>query len=397
MVKKFLLLVGFLFVWHQIHASDGLFIQADSLSDQSSSFIKNDSGTQTLSLVFAGDIMGHDPQIAGAFNESDSSYNYEPTFRYIADYISTADIAIANLEVTLAGAPYTGYPQFSSPDALAAAAHDAGFDVMVTANNHALDRGAKGLVRTLKVLDSIGFQHTGTFLNPADREERYPLMLNKNEFRISLLNYTYGTNGIVVKPPYSVNRIDTAQIRKDIEKSISDSAEYIICLMHWGLEYERIENAEQKKLAQFIFNCGANAIIGSHPHVVQPIRMEKFAEIDSLTDYPVVYSMGNFVSNQRAQYKDGGIMAEMHLSRKNGRVTLDSLLYLPYWVYREEIRPEKFTFYVLPVSFYERNPETIHLTENDLYRFNRFKIDTREHLIEARESQFYQQKQAENK
>lgn len=385
----FLLSMVLLFASKQALTAESFHSHADSLAEEAYFSQKSDSASQTLTLVFAGDIMGHDPQISGAFNESDSTYNYEPTFRYITNYISAADIAIANLEVTLAGAPYTGYPQFSSPDALAAAAHAAGFDVMVTANNHALDRGARGLVRTLIVLDSLGLKHTGTFMNPADRASRYPLMLTKNGFRIAVLNYTYGTNGIVVKPPYSVNRIDTAQIRKDIEKSVSDSAEYILCLMHWGLEYERAENAEQRRLAQFIFSCGADAIIGSHPHVVQPIRMERYTEIDSLVDYPVVYSMGNFVSNQRAQYKDGGIMAEMHLSRQDGKVKLDSLLYLPYWVYREEVGAEKFTFYVIPVSLIEKHPETTHLNNDDLDRLNRFKSDTRNHLLEARESNFY--------
>ena len=99
--------------------------------------------TSRLSLVFAGDIMGHDEQITGAWDDSLRDYNYEPTFRYVRPFIEQADIAIGNLEVTLAGKPYKGYPQFSSPDALAVAARDAGFDVFIQANNHALDRGKK--------------------------------------------------------------------------------------------------------------------------------------------------------------------------------------------------------------------------------------------------------------
>src|SRR5512133_254620 len=191
------------------------YLISPALSQADSAF----SDTSRLQLVFTGDIMGHDEQITGAWNADSSRYDYEPTFRYLKPYLEQADIAIGNLEVTLAGPPYKGYPQFSSPDALATAARDAGFDVFIQANNHALDRGAKGFRRTLRVLDSLKIVHTGTFLDSTDRAMNYPLILEKNGVRIALLNYTYGTNGLVIEKPSIIKRIDTAIIRLDLQKA----------------------------------------------------------------------------------------------------------------------------------------------------------------------------------
>lgn len=357
--------------------------------------IETYSDTSKLVLLFAGDIMGHDTQIIGAYDEQSKSYNYEPVFRYVRDYISHADIAIGNLEVTLAGPPYKGYPQFSSPDALVIEAKEAGFDMMVTANNHAIDRGSEGFKRTLFVLDSLRLLRAGTYLDSLERDSIYPTIVEKNGIRIALLNYTYGTNGLKVKPPLIINRIDTAQISIDLAKAKSANPDYTIVLVHWGKEYERIENDAQKKLAYHMLKNGADAIIGSHPHVVQPIRMLKL-DGDSLKTYPVVYSLGNFVSNQRAQYKDGGIIAELHLSRYADSLKLDSLLYLPYWVWRQDHPTGTSTFYVVPIGSYEANASKFEFTEGDIYRLERFASDTRKHLKDAKESTYYRKEKRSN-
>ncbi len=370
--------------------ADTLLLSADSLSVQESvsdTVLAKDVDS-SLVIVFAGDIMGHDAQINGAYIDSSGTYDYEPTFRYVSDYLKAADLAIGNLEVTLAGPPYKGYPQFSSPDALAIEAQKAGFDVFVTANNHALDRGYKGMERTKRVLDSLGIVHAGIYMDSTDRDARYPLIVEKKGVRLALLNYTYGTNGLKVKPPYIINRIDRAQIKADVEKAESVDPDYIVCVIHWGKEYERDENVKQQEMARFILDCGVDAIIGSHPHVVQPIKLLGCGN-DTIRKCPVVYSMGNFVSNQRAQYKDGGIMAELHLSKKKGVVEFDSISYMPYWVYREPVAEEKYTFYVLPVPFYEEDSSLVNLSDNDLWRFNRFTNDTRKHLEDANESVFF--------
>lgn len=344
--------------------------------------------TNLLTIIFAGDIMGHDAQIEGAFDSATQLYNYEPTFRYISDYISDADIAIGNLEVTLAGTPYKGYPQFSSPDALAKEIKKAGFDILVTANNHALDRGEAGFVRTLNMLDSLSFCRAGTYYDSLEQASIHPLIFEKNSIRIALLNYTYGTNGLIIKPPYRINRIDTSVIAYEINKARLANPDFTIVFIHWGNEYEREENTYQQKLAEFMLSKGVDAIIGSHPHVVQPVRYISLPD-DTLNVYPVVYSLGNFISNQRAQYKDGGIIAELHISKVGQYAKLDSLNYLPYWVWRQDHSNGESTFYIVPVAKYESNPADYEMLPGDIYRLNRFATDTRKHLSNVKESVYY--------
>jgi len=353
-----------------------------------SGFIKTDFDTNRLVILFVGDIMGHDTQIEGAFNQQTGNYNYEPVFRYMKNYFLDADIVVGNLEVTLAGPPFKGYPQFSSPDELALEARSAGFDMLVTANNHALDRGEQGFKRTLFMLDSLGFLRAGTYNDSLERDSIYPVILEKNGIRLALLNYTYGTNGLKIPPPFIINRIDTALMSTDLAKAKLAEPDYTLVFMHWGKEYERTENDEQRMLANHIIRNGADAIIGSHPHVVQPIREIKIAT-DSLKSYPVVYSLGNFVSNQRAQYKDGGIVAELHISNCGDSTWLDSLFYLPYWVWRQDRNDGKSTFYVVPVALYEQDPVQFDLNASDKYRLERFAADIRHHLKDAKESNYY--------
>lgn len=350
--------------------------------------------TSNLVLVIAGDIMGHDSQINGAYVDSSNTYNYEPTFRYIKDYFTDADIAVGNLEVSLAGKPYKGYPQFSSPDELAIAAKDAGLDILLTANNHSLDRRAKGVQRTIDVLDTLEILHTGTFVSSEERDKYFPLIIEKKGIRIALLNYTYGTNGLRVDTPYVVNRIDTAVIRRDLEKAKLAEPDFTCVTIHWGVEYQREENSRQRRTADFIFRHGADAIIGSHPHVIQPIKYHSVETEDTIEKRPVFYSLGNFVSNQRAQYKDGGIVAELHVSKTDSIVRLDSVAYLPYWVYRED-HSKKSTFYVVPVSKFEQDSSLIKFQDNSIWRFQRFTNDTRNHLKEAKESTYYKRKYSE--
>lgn len=380
----------------QIKAQDGDTINYDKSLIAADTAITDTTiqKSSSLKIVFAGDIMGHDAQIEGAWVDSIKKFNYEPTFSHIADYISAADIAVGNLEVTLAGPPYKGYPQFSSPDELAIAAKNAGFDIMVMANNHALDRGTPGFKRTLNVLDSLEILHTGTFLNDSIRNLFYPLIVEQNNIRLAILNYTYGTNGLKIPSPYIINRIDTALIRKDLQKAMLAHPDITIVTIHWGIEYERNENKTQQVLAHFILNNGADAIIGSHPHVIQPIKNVIYNTNDSGNTRPVFYSLGNFVSNQRAQFKDGGIVAELVLSKNDSTTRIDSVAYLPYWVYRED-ENEKSTFYVLPVQKYENDTSLFDFDDNNKWRFNRFVNDTRTHLSGFSESNFYTIKKSE--
>lgn len=292
--------------------------------------------TDTLSLLFVGDLMQHQGQINAA--RTATGYDYSGYFEYVKEEIQRADFAIANLEVTLGGKPYKGYPAFSAPDEYLTAIHDAGFNVLVTANNHSLDRGRKGLERTIQLIDSLNIPHAGTYINSEEREKKYPLLLEKKGFRIAILNYTYGTNGIPVTPPNIVNYIDTAIIAKDIEASKALTPDAIIACMHWGIEYQPLPSKEQKFLADWLLRQGVDHIIGSHPHVVQPMEVRE----DSLTNqkHLVVYSLGNFISNMSARRTDGGLIVEMKLV-KDSITQMRDCRYSLVWTARPALSRKK--------------------------------------------------------
>lgn len=294
--------------------------------------------------------MGHIEQIWSAEDREKHIYDYDTVFTYIKQVIDEADIAIANLEVTLAGPPYTGYPGFNSPSALAAACKNAGIDCMVTANNHAADRRSGGIIKTIHVLDSLGIQHTGTFTNPDEKEKGYPLLLKKNGFTLALLNYTYGTNGITVKNPSVINTIDRETIAKDIEKVSGKKPDLIIVYLHWGNEYETTPSHSQYDLADFLFEKGADLVIGSHPHVLQKMVWTK--NTVSGKGRVVVYSLGNFISNQQKLKTRGGAMARIEIKKTGNDVIITDADYYLTWVY-SPIEKYRKRFYVIPCSEYE--------------------------------------------
>jgi poly-gamma-glutamate synthesis protein (capsule biosynthesis protein) len=304
----------------------------------------------SVTLLFTGDIMGHDTQINAAWDSLSGEYYYDNCFQFVKPIFEKADFTICNLEVTLAGPPFKGYPQFSSPDALAVALKNAGVDVLATANNHSCDRRKQGVERTIHVLDSLKIPHTGTFLNQEDYRKNHPLFLEKNNIRIALLNYTYGTNGIPTQKPNIVNRIDTNQIRKDIARAKEAQPDHIIVFMHWGLEYKHHPNKKQITLAQFCKDQGADIVIGSHPHVLQKMEWDKAGDSSV-----VVYSLGNFVSNQRTFPRDGGAMFEITFSKNNGKSIVQDAGYYLTWVYPPKIRGDK-EFFILPIKDFEEKP-----------------------------------------
>lgn len=307
-----------------------------------------------LTLLFIGDIMGHDEQIASAWNSETKNYEYDDVFRYIRDEISEADIAVANLEVTLGGRPYKGYPAFSSPASLASACMNAGIDVLATANNHSVDRGKKGILNTIRRLDSLGIIHTGTFADSIARDTLSPMIIERNGISIALLNYTYGTNGLKVPSPTIVNMPDTNLIASDIAKAKALKPDVIIPFVHWGIEYDTLPSAEQIRLAGFFFTRGADLVIGSHPHVLQ--QMEWTLADSSRNDRIVVYSLGNYVSNQRTIRRDGGAMVRIELEKTGSLTKVSRAGYYLTWVHTP-VEDGKRKFYVLPCSIFENKPE----------------------------------------
>ena len=285
---------------------------------------------EQVSLLFVGDLMQHQAQIDAALR-ADGSYDYSHCFSLVKESISHADLAVGNLEVTLGGEPYRGYPQFSAPDEYLLAIKDAGFDILTTANNHSLDRRSKGLERTLTLIDSIGLTAFGTYRNMDDRNLRYPLIVEKNGIRIALLCATYGTNGISATPPNIVNSLDRKELATDIEAAHAMKPDVIIAIVHWGYEYQQTPSREQRELAQWLIEQGVDHIIGSHPHVVQPI--EKIAHTDYPTHHAVIYSLGNYVSNMSITHGDVGMVVELTIEKIGHTTRLKSLT--PHLVWTE--------------------------------------------------------------
>ncbi|MDR2534344.1 MAG: CapA family protein [Tannerellaceae bacterium] len=323
-----------------------------------------------VTLLFAGDAMQHQSQLASA--RRNDGYDYYSYFKHLRAEIASADIAVVNLEVTLGGSPFTGYPQFSAPDEFAFALKDAGFNVVLNANNHILDRGSRGLRRTLDVLDAIPVAHTGAFRNYYERSILNPLIVVAQDIRFAMLNYTYGTNGIVAQPPVVVNYIDREQILSDIAKARSLNADIIVANMHWGDEYRLIQNQEQDALADFMIREGVDLVIGSHPHVVQPSRamIDLHGNISNI----VVYSLGNLVSGMIAPNTYGGQIVKVVVEKSPFRqAVIKRAEYALVYRYKDSTGG-MVDFSVIPVSHAERADSipTIELNHADYNMMMRF-------------------------
>lgn len=268
---------------------------------------------QEATLLFAGDAMQHEKQLVAA-RQPDGSYDFSNYYANIDSTIAAADYAVVNLETPLGGAPYSGYPLFCAPDTFAASLRHSGFDLFLLANNHALDRRDNGLIRTVNTLSDMGIPSIGGYRSKADRHKRMPYITEVKGFKIAFLNYTYGTNGIPLQGKAYVDLIDRNAIATDVHSARSRGAELVCVCIHWGDEYHLLPNATQRSLARFMQNLGVDMIIGSHPHVIQP--MELLTDSTTQRSTVVCYSLGNFISAMKDRDCRGGAMLEVKLSRR---------------------------------------------------------------------------------
>lgn len=341
----------------------------------------------TVSLLFAGDAMGHEPQFQWAYNPQTDTYDYEPNFRYVQPYIAKSDLAIVNLEVTLGGKPYSGYPTFSTPDSYKDALVNCGFDVLTLANNHILDRGKRGLERTLDLVSDC--PNAGAYRDSADRAERYPLILELQGLRIALFNVTYGCNGFFPVKPNMVNFIDTAEIAADLASIEGKNIDLKIMSIHWGDEYVLKAVPKQRELARWLAEKGFDLIIGGHPHVVEDAEYIKVARVRDNkkveVEVPVLYSLGNLISNQRREHTHGGIMVRVDINRDNAAI--ENVTFLPCYVHKGTITYQKdgkpFTekhFFLLPTTDYISGKLPFKLDEESDKTLRRFHKNTTERL-----------------
>ncbi|MCI3920373.1 CapA family protein [Paenibacillus sp. TRM 82003] len=293
-------------------------------------------------LVAIGDIMMHTPQLPGAYDKETDTYDFSSFFAPLKSLFTEADWAFANLETPIAGDDrgFRGYPLFNAPVALADALADAGFDVLSTANNHSLDQGFSGIEHTLETLRAKQLIPIGTAATEeASREIAY---VEKNGITAGFLSYTYGTNGIPIPKdkPFAVNLIDEARIAADIEKAREGGADAVVVSLHFGQEYQREPSDEQRRVARGAIEAGADLIIGHHPHVVQPYEMYETTSPDgSKREGLIMYSLGNYISNQFGGYKEYGAVLKVAFRKTyqpdgTARTNIAEVDAIPTWVHK---------------------------------------------------------------
>ena len=309
----------------------------------------------TLSAI--GDLLMHMPVINSC--AANGEYDFESVFRYLSDYIQQADYAAANLETTLAGTDngygYSGYPQFNCPDAIIDGVKNAGFDMVLTANNHTYDTRTTGLKRTVEVIKNKGLAYLGS---KADASEPNFVIVEENGIRLALACYTYednadpqieAPNGHMMTPEDALllNTFDYANLElfyQEIAASLTladaGDADAFVLFIHWGSEYQTVHNDAQKQIAQKMCDLGVDVIVGGHPHVVQPVELLTSTTNENQKTV-CLYSMGNAVSNQRlgnisyvstAHTEDGALFSVTFSRYSDGTVILEDAQVLPLWV-----------------------------------------------------------------
>ncbi len=340
----------------------------ESYKKNISSVFNNEPETYSASILAAGDIMVHGPQLNAQYDSSNKTYSFDNNFKHVKKYIEKADYSLANLETTLAGSdvyPYSSYPLFNSPDELADALKNAGFDLLSTINNHSFDKGDLGVSRTLSVLKEKGFDTVGTRENIDDDDF---LIKNINNIKVGITSYSYGDikndnkylNGIKISEDFEdkMNIFDAHDVDSAFD-TISTTLDKLedtdiqIVVLHWGVEYTRDEINFQKELAQKLCNAGVDIIIGSHPHVVQPVETIKSS--DGETETVVIYSLGNYISNQRREnvsaYSEDGLMVNIDITKKSNEdeATVKKVTCIPTWVNKYN-HNGKYVYEIIPIE-----------------------------------------------
>lgn len=291
-----------------------------------------------FTMTAIGDTLCHNTQYWDAYNSSTKQYDFSYVYDDIKDYTSSADITIGSLETTFAGEDrgYSNYPVFNSPDSLATGLKDIGVDVISLAGNHALDYGYSGICRTIDVLDNVGISHLGTYKSAEDQDKI--LIKDFKGVKIAFINYTYGTNGLPVPSdkPYCLNLIDKDLISKQIKQAKGQNVDMIVACMHWGTEYKTSANDEQKELADFLFKSGVDIILGNHPHVLEPMEKKTITLDDGSTkDVFVVYALGNFTADQRAEITRDSAILNLDITKdSDGKILINKVSYVPIYMYK---------------------------------------------------------------
>ncbi len=333
----------------------------------------------TISISAVGDLMCHSPQFQYARVNADS-FDFNPEFNYIKQYLINSDFVFGNLETVAAGKSfnYSGYPAFNSPDDFIKAIRAAGFTMLVTSNNHAFDRGANGVLRTISVIKKTGLDYDGTFSSQRDRDSIR--IFNLKGIKVAFLAYTYGVNGNYIPKgkSYLINLIDTTLIKHDINSARKAGTDIVLVYFHFGTQYKRSPDEFQKQIVDKTIKYGADIIIGSHPHVIEPAAFFKTQDAKLDTGF-VAYSLGNFVSNQRWRYADAGVILKIFLTKniKTDSIFINKVTYLPTWVFKGLVNGKN-EFNVLPAQDAFEQDCPSFLSQGDKLKMQQAFEDTRE-------------------
>ena len=322
----------------------------DSIKSEEEKQAAENNKTEETDITFTmsaiGDIMCHNTQYFDAYNKENNTYDFSYVFEDISFYTKTADIAIGSLETTFAGEEqgYSSYPTFNTPDNLAYELKDIGLDVLSTAGNHALDKGFDGLARTIDVLNDADISHLGTY--KTQEEQNQVLFKYVKGIKIAFINYTYGTNGIQIPKgkDFCVNLIDKDLIKKHIDLAKEGNADIIVACMHWGTEYQTTPNSTQTELTDFLFQNDVDIVLGTHPHVLQPMEKRTVTLEDGTTkDGFIIYSLGNFIADQNAKNTRSSVILNLTITKHtDNTLTIDKADYVPIYMYKNtELKSKK--------------------------------------------------------
>ncbi len=332
----------------------------------------------TATIANTGDVLMHRPLVTHNYDSETGTYNFDVFFRYFAPYIQQADFAVANLEVTLCGTDngygYSYYPGFNCPDAIATSLKTAGFDLVLTANNHCYDTRTVGLLRTQQVVEDAGLLHVGTV---PDTETPRWLVQDINGIRVGMMCYTYETtpktpggkslNGIPLAADaaelvcsFDYNDLDAfyQEVEQNLTEMQEAGAEATVMYIHWGNEYKLVQNGWQSQIAQKLCDLGIDVIVGGHPHVIQPMELLQ-SSVDETHKTVCLYSTGNMVSGQRRYemnlntgHTEDGILFHFTFAKySDGTVILESAEIVPLWLnlYRDP-NTDLHVYHVLPLD-----------------------------------------------
>ncbi len=304
-----------------------MFLLSGCVKDEEEISVFNETTEETISIIALGDNLLHMPVINSG-KKADGTYDYSHFFDKLQPEIKEADISVIGQETVFGGKElgYSGYPLFNSPSDMGKTLVNEGFDVVLHASNHVMDKLTTGIENTLAFWADYP-QVTVLGINESEMDKYTIDIKEVKGAKIAMLNYTYGTNGIAVpaEKSYLVNLIDEDKIHSDARYA-EENADFTVAFMHWGTEYSTTPDAQQESLAEKMCQWGVDLIIGSHPHVIEPVE---WVQSENGNEMLVYYSLGNFVSRQLEARNLLGGVADVTLTFDGSRVEISDYSFMP--------------------------------------------------------------------